>query len=339
MKRVTLLISLCALLCGPLAAQTTNPPVPPQPPSRVSVQSTTDSVPSTALQDKQKQLRDLERQLSLMRSQIAKQTQRSNNSSFSVVMPDQPVSTGYALPTRRYTGMMSRPQNLIVVPGIHTEPARITSLLEDMQVMSRIFAKELSEIDRSKQNAFFREPGKGSVSGLYLDGYGLVLTFQVGFPLIADGPPGQPEETKQDTADKVWHETRREIFQPGRSKDKKDNESEYDAKKVKDLKEMITRTLQHATNIKDLKTTESVVIIVTTMGGRKENRMMEGMMMYGMEDYGGYGMGGMMGSMGGGMGSKTSVLTVKATKPAIDEFAQGKTTLDTFQSKLQVTLY
>jgi hypothetical protein len=336
MKHITLLISLCALLCGPLAAQSSPPPVQSRPPSMVSAPSALEAVPSTALQDKQKQLRDLERQLSVMRQQIA--TQQTPTYTRQAILPNQPVNVAAGLPMRQYRGLSGRLQNLLVVPDPNTDPTQIASLLEDMQVMSRILEKELKEIDRSKRTNFPWGQGQGQIRGFYLDGYGLVLQFQVGFPLMANGPD-KPQETGQDTADKVWHETRREIFQPGRSKDKDEKETEYDVKKVSDLKEMITRTLQHATNIKDLQTTESVVIIVTTTGGREDNPMMYDMM-YGMDDYGGYGMGGgMMGGMRGGMGRKTSVLTVKAAKSAIDDVAQKKTTLDEFRSKLQTTLY
>ncbi len=143
---------------------------------------------------------------------------------------------------------------------------------------------------------------------------------------------------------------------------------------VEELKRDLITTLKHASNIRGLQPDEWVILTVIG-GGRQSGGVFGGggFMMGGygggMGGYGGYGVsggsssygggsmaggmgGGMMGGMGGGMGamgvmsgpgeigiSPATVLTIRAKKADIDNFAKGEQDFEQFRRKVQIFTY
>ncbi|MFC1764049.1 hypothetical protein ACFL6U_18495 [Planctomycetota bacterium] len=350
MKRIMLIFCLIILENGPLAAQDSVPPSSPEP---LMTPSSSLGAPSVSLDDKQQELRDLERQLNELRKQMGAQTTQRRRSSVGIskTLP-QSNRTNIARSHIVLGGMHISSPDLLVVPGPNS-PRQIDVVLEDMRIMTRILEKELKEYDLVKPQVFTPwDSGKHGIEGLYLDGYGLVFQLAVEFPLRSLGDEQKPDGDEEEPGDRVWHETRQEIFEPDRQRHKEqEKQEEYDPDRVDSLIATISETLRHASNIRALKENECVAVIVIS-------RLKAGdgiMTMYGDPDevvmglgggYGGYGGdygGGMGGMMGGWQRSRSasgsSVLTLKAKKGDIDALAQEKIDLDQFRSKLQTMLY
>lgn len=342
MTRMLLILNLLITLSCPLLAQrisgSSNSSGGKTAPQGTSVQVSS----TTALQQKQSELSQLERQLEQLRKQIDMQKKKEGQAigtygASTTQIGSRAMARRIVLP-----GIAPSSANFLVVSGASVDPERISTILEDMRVMARILEKELKDLDISTHQGFFNQWGTSEhgIEGLYLDGYGLVLELEVGFPLLAPKDANKQEETEA-VGDKVWSETRQEIFEPNRKRYKeKDKQKPYDAKKVESLKDTLARTLRHASNIRALKSNECVAIVVTS--GRAANNMM---MLYGMDGLG-YG-DAMSTGLGGGEinGSNASVqqgpsvLTLKAAKTHIDAFAQDQLDLDQFRAELQTTLY
>ena len=349
MKRVMILFSLTVIGSGPLAAQDAPAPLPSVSEAATSnavIATPTATVPAASLEMKQQQLNQLERQLAEIRKQIAQQeTKQSSGFGVQATVPRgrRSAATTYQVSV---PGLSGPSPSLLVVPGASDNPKEISSVLEDMKIMSRILEKELKEFARGKREGFLPwDAGKRNIEGLYLSGYGLVFRLEVGFPLISQGEKDTGKD-EEEPGDKVWRETRQEVFEPVRSRSGEADREAYDPEKVADLKESIARTLKHATNIRSLGENECVVL--TVISRRKQSKNFtryygEG---YGLAGYGS-GMTGGMGMGGGGYSGmadsrsrqKASVLNIKATKADIDSFAQGQFDLEQFQSQLQITLY
>jgi len=221
-------------------------------------------------------------------------------------------------------------RDLVVVPDEPVNPQQISMMLEDMRIMSRILEKELREFDLPKWQGFVSQWGssKPNIRGLYLDGYGLVFQLQVGFPLISQGEE-ETSEAEEEPVDKVWHETRQEIFEPARPRSQKSDREEYDPERVEGLKATIARTLRHAANIRTLEENECVVVIVTS-SRQRDNTLRPYYVPIDNSP---------MGMMGLGSSGEASVLSIKATKANIDAFAKKALDLNQFRSRLQVVLY
>ena len=331
MKHVTLILVLLTIGCGPLAAQTANATKDPSSgrddPTTVGLVSLF-SPSVTSLQQKQRQLNELERQLSDLRKQIDTQNKGQGDGILVKTDPssgtNQQISTRFILPVS-----YAASQDLLVIPGTPANPKQISTILEDMRIMSRILEKELREFDRPKRQAFASWGSDNhDIRGLYLDGYGLVFQLQVGFPLISQGQEETPD-AEEERGDKVWHETRQEIFEPAQPRSQNSDREEYDPERVEGLKATIARTLRHAANIRTLKENECVAVIVTSSRQQDNNPHWD----YWAPENGPLEM------MGLGSPRKASVLSIKATKANIDAFAKKALDLNQFRARLQVVLY
>jgi hypothetical protein len=357
MKRMLLISGLLAILSSPLTAQSSSASSQStsgysQSTSGSSQSPSTDRAPAqadntqmsstTALQQKQAELNLLERQLEQLRKQIDKQKTKGDFQAVGGFGAAATSGAARVVTTRRVVvpGTASSAANLLVVPGESVDSERVAATLEDMRVMARILEKELKDFNLTKRQGIFNRwgPVEHSIEGLYLDGYGLVFQLEVGFALFAQETE-DTEENQEAGVDKVWSETRQELFEPNRKRyPEEEAQRPYDAKKVESLKDSVARTLRHASNIRTLKSNECVAIVVTSGREAHNNRMMP----YGMDNlvYGdamtsGYGIMGPNASAPQGR----SVLTIKAGKAHIDAFAQGEMDVDQFRSELQITLY
>ncbi|MBN2594942.1 MAG: hypothetical protein JXA81_15660, partial [Sedimentisphaerales bacterium] len=173
--------------------------------------------------------------------------------------------------------------SVLVIPSEQATTQDLITINEDMNVMSRIFEKNLEQerVATFTSNIFI--PGRrerygallgnsrGQIQSMYLQGFGALFLLKVDFPLSP--PPDVQKEQQQETqkaeqGDPVWRQIRQEMYEPEKSRRdrRKDRpESKYDAEKVENLKTTLIQTLKHAANIRCLKPDESVIL--TVVGG------------------------------------------------------------------------
>jgi len=201
---------------------------------------------------------------------------------------------------------------VLVIPTAEIKPEDLITIMEDMNVMSRIFDKKLTPsylIQRRSFNSRIRistpfSRDSRSTGAMYVQGYGMLFLTKVDFPLSP--PPEIPEEKKtEESTDPIWDQTKQEIYMPEdvrRSRSRSGRSEEmpsYDAEKVDDLKRTLTRTLKHAANIRGLKPDEWVNVTVIS----------------------------------------SAALTIRAKKSDIDAFSEGELDFDEFRQKVVIFTY
>jgi len=170
---------------------------------------------------------------------------------------------------------------VLVVPGREVEPQSFDPLVEDLSIMSRIIQKSLSDgypllADMSAMNSLLinltgQSPGSGPrlffpvtrrPKPMYIGGYGALFFLQVDFPLLP--PREQLEQAAAERADPVWAETRRSLFEPQTVilPDDAPPAEPYDEGKVQMLKDKLKTVMRHAANIRALEPNEWLVIVV-----------------------------------------------------------------------------
>ena len=266
-------------------------------------------------------------------------------------------------------------ENVLVIPAVDMDAQKLAETVEDMKIMSHIFAKELAEADMlpgGRRWVFFWRRSSNELRCIYLEGYGAVFLMEVDFPLLPVAEP-QAQEAEEGT-DPVWQEARRQLTSPEEDifDSGSDEEVEYDADKVEDLKSKLIRNLKHASNIRNLPDKEWIIIAVTGAGGQtggiqidvhvegdkggRSGRGRPGAIggraraLSGRGSRAGGGRAGAVGGRGGGFGggftgglsttpASATVLTVRAKKADVDAFAKGKLDFDKFQKRVQMFTY
>jgi hypothetical protein len=128
---------------------------------------------------------------------------------------------------------------------------------------------------------------------------------KVDFPLSPSRQAPQQDGAEQkEEGDKVWQDTRRQLYEPEKLSKRKtdDSATKYDAEKVENLKTTLINALKHASNIRNLKPDESVILTITGSG-------------------------------------KSAVLTIRVKKSDIDGLAKGDYDLDQFHQRVQMISY
>ena len=284
----------------------------------------------------------------------------------------------------RTTGRTDRGR-VLVIPTMEVKPEEFEATKEDMHVMLYILEKELQK-PRLIQGVFFdfgdffaREGY--ALQAVYVQDYGAFFFTEVDFPLVFPSKSQEPPvETTKEQVDPIWQRAQQEMFSsqdpaaggpfPGRQ--------EGGPETLEVLKNDLIRLLKHASNIRNLKSDEWVILTVIGAGGRPiEGGMMvtpgatmgtrskpAGGGMYGTGGYGGgaagFGLGGYggaggvagYGAMGGagfgfgrmavvpGMGTASSAtLTMRVKKADVDAFAKGDIDFEQFQQKVKILTY
>jgi hypothetical protein len=223
----------------------------------------------------------------------------------------------------RTTGRTDRGR-VLVIPTTEVKPEEFEATGADMQVMLYILEKEIQK-PRMIQGvfldygSFFDRDGR-TFQGIYVQDYGVFFFTEVDFPLVFP-PEAQepPVETTKEQGDPIWQRAQQEIFSsqdptvasqlPGRQEGGRET--------LEELKEDLTRLLRHASNIRNLKADEWVILTVIGAGGWtteagimgpygagvRSGMRLGGAGKYGTGSYGGYGGGGGgYGGYGGGSG-------------------------------------
>jgi hypothetical protein len=254
---------------------------------------------------------------------------------------------------------------VLIIPSEQIKTEDLISINEDMNVMSRIFEKNLEQdrITTARGNFFgsrydpfvtYLGGSRGDIQSMYLQGYGALFLLKVDFPLSPspDVQQEQQETKKEEQGDPVWRQMRQEIYEPenvNRRRRTEKPEEKYDPEKVENLKTTLIKTLKHATNIRSLKPDESVIltvtgsgevagtkIIATTATGRNNQQVIvqqkdaDGKMTTRI----------LQGNTLDEVGlSSPTVLVIRAKKSDIDAFAKGELDLDKFRTSVQMFSY
>lgn len=236
---------------------------------------------------------------------------------------------------------------VLVIPTAETEPQDLVTMMEDMTVMCRIFDKRLEQSNlvsgrfTTGSRLILPRPfswGSRSTGAMYIQGYGALFLTRVDF--LLSPPPEAPEEkeTEEEDVDPVWEQMKQEMYEPEdvsrRRRTGERPEEKYDAEKVEELKETLIKALKHATNIRGLKPDESVILTVTGKAGQS-GPFVTGVYKSGDSKYITT-----TGSAGAGSGSLSpTVLTIRAKKSDIDDFAEDKLSFEKFSEKTQLLSY
>jgi hypothetical protein len=219
-------------------------------------------------------------------------------------------------------------ETTLVVPTTETIekiPDFIETTVKDLNIMCRIFSKELELSDRfpelhemvifsdSYEDYFDHRGFMGQESrktkGIYLDGYGALFLIEVDFPLSAPPQAEEQEKEIEEPGDPVWRQTEQELYAPEKLK-KNEKESdpakEYDAEKVENLKRKLVKSLKYTANIRSIKADESIIISIR---GRHL------------------------------AANPTKVLIIRVKKSDLDSFAKGDVDFDKFRQKVQMLMY
>ncbi len=278
---------------------------------------------------------------------------------------DQLVSRSVSFSTgRRTTGTRN---TVFVIPSQEIKTEEILTINEDINVMSRIFEDKLNQVRFAGANrgwAFtgnrwmadrygtYLGFGSNKAGSMYLQDYGALFLMNVDFPLSAP-PEAEKQEQKEpekENVDKVWEETRQQIYEPqetirtGRGAERR--EVKYDADKVEKLKTTLIESLKHAANIRILKPDESVILSITGSGVSSDK-------IVGIIGYPGTDQKLVIEKSGGKQITKVytgglpddlqlsspKVLVMRAKKTDIDSFAKGDLNLDSFRQRVQIISY
>jgi len=243
---------------------------------------------------------------------------------------------------------------VLVIPSEQTTTEDLLTINEDMNVMSRIFEKNLDQERIATVTSSIFLPGRRSpygmllgssrneIQSMYLQGFGALFLLKVDFPL---SPPPDVQEQEQETqkaeeGDPVWQEMRQEMYEPEKvdRRDRTDHqESKYEPEKVENLKTTLIKALKHAANIRSLKKDESVILTVigsgeasgdTTMVTTRRTIMVNGHKRIISEPF----------QVSTGLPSRTAVV-IRTTRSKIDDFAKGDLDFDKFREQVQVLTY
>ena len=156
-------------------------------------------------------------------------------------------------------------KSLVIRHGV-TEAKTLAAAEEDLNVMARILRKAVSKkvADEPYQVLGVTISGNDGVKNLQIEGYGAIFLLRANFAL-AGAAPKVIEDKPKDPANSTWDEARQELYggprrpasRPAKSK------SEFDPKRVDELKDSLLEALKNASNIRALKEDEFVTVVVS----------------------------------------------------------------------------
>lgn len=212
---------------------------------------------------------------------------------------------------------------ILLIPEKTTDSESFGQLVEDMQVMSMILKDAVGTATAPGVYGYRAEaivlPGFLGRSGsfmpeaIWLDGYGVVFTLRVDFPLISMEEKGQEQpKTEQEKTDEVWQRSKNQlkgITLPDVNADRKG--MVFDPIRVRELQKKLIKSLRHASNIRNLTAKDRIVVVVR---GAVDKQSPESDV-------------------------PTSIMTLQAAKQDIDAFADEKIDLEVFTKKTAVIIY
>ncbi len=265
------------------------------------------------------------------------------------LVENHPLNAQQALlETVSVRSVLASAAKVLVIPSTETKKEDLPAIIEDMNVMSRIFDKRhkrrpdaMGLIDSLRGSYSYSSSAGSAPEAIYLAGYGCIFFTKVDFPLIA--PREVKTEKPQEGVDPVWEQTKRQMYGARSGRNVRffvaGRHGQYDAEQVQDLKKNLIKDLKHASNIRHLQPEEQVVLSV--VGSVATPVMMDEYMddrRFGTRR--GYADEGMYEDMVALMVDRPqpsrAVMTIRARKSDIDAFAEGKIDFDKFSKQVAV---
>jgi hypothetical protein len=230
---------------------------------------------------------------------------------------------------------------ILLVPTEQIEPEKFSAITEDINVMARIFDKDIEPRRSHWQHWPFRHDDEAT-RAIYIQGYGVLFLTKVDFPLA---PPPEIQVEKADSGtDPVWQRAKQEMYpsqigvkgggttivsnQHGTSYLVSKHTSmatDYDPDRVDELKRKLLRLLRHATNIRNINDQEWITLAVT---GASQPVIIKQVIVTSDK------------AESVPIIQKTSnassVLTICVKKADVDAFAQDKLDFDKFREKAEI---
>jgi len=259
-----------------------------------------------------------------------------------------------------YATKSSYAEAVLVIPAAEMKPEDLLAIMEDMNIMARIFDKQLAKahlIQSREYSRFYRwaesTQSWGTLNNLfskreglatetiYLEDFGAIFLMKVDFPLVP--PPKVEEKEAEEPTDRIWAQTKQEIYMPDAVKKSKGAPpaEAYDAEKVEKLKRTLISALKHASNIRALKQEQWVILTMIGWSGRP--RGISGRAGQNCWACHALDQGGALAekvnykSFPTGMGfCLPAVLTICAKKSDIDAFAKGELKYEEFRQRTKI---
>jgi hypothetical protein len=231
----------------------------------------------------------------------------------------------------------------VIIKFSDAEATTAGGLEEDVFVMARVISRTLERAEADKVKYKLGVPmlltGSGrSVRPMYIEGLGPLFMIKVSFPLL---PPPKPEEksARKRGNDTEWDEAQRDVFAAAEAwADEPDRDSDYNEERVSLLKRELVGALKSAANMRGLKPEEFVNIAV--FGHAPPVRIKS--ISYPASGDVGIGLPAarvVYDKNGAANASRGSVLTLRARKSDIDDFAAGKLDNDAFTARVTTAAY
>jgi len=240
------------------------------------------------------------------------------------------------------------PDAVLVIPGKPLDPQAVGQIAEDLSIMSRIIQKNalaeyqgaggpggygayrdfvwISGLDAIGPDVLFPAPDRPKP--MYLGGYGAVFFIQINYPLLP--PPQTPQEqpaTQQE--DPIWAQTKRDVLEPQANvvlpQEAGKPAEPYSRELVDTLRNALITTMKHATNIRVLEPSEWIAIVVQgpaavpQMGQNPPTTANTRPVV--------------------GIAVGKTMLTLRATKADVDQYAKGQLNQQQFEQRLQIVTY
>ncbi len=163
-------------------------------------------------------------------------------------------------------------RKVLVIPDSDVKPEELDALTQDLLVMSHILDERFKE-SRTIKGVFtdfgdFFGRDSRETEAIYIQGYGALFLMEVNFAFSPPPKEQEKEAEKTEDVDPTWQRAKQKIFSPkgpGGGSDFVSEES-YSAEKIDQLKTELIKTLKHASNIRNLKADEWVILTVIGKG-------------------------------------------------------------------------
>lgn len=237
---------------------------------------------------------------------------------------------------------------LIIADG-GADAGNLAKLNEDLAVMTRILSKAVdTDNSRSPQNwamgiVVTTLGGPRMPQSIYLDGYGALFMLNARYPLVAPETAEPVKEPEAET-DSEWEDAKAEVLgrrNANRARVKQARAKaapEYDATQVENMKHMLIDALKSARNIRGLKPTDWITVVVTGSDGLPGPQIKSATSQFsfkynqpgpGYEDV-------LIAHADKPTGSESSQMVVRIKKSEVDAFANASLTADEFAKRVQI---
>jgi hypothetical protein len=251
---------------------------------------------------------------------------------------------------RMFISPADGPEQPLIISTGSLDQDDVGNLEEDMTIMARILEKSVNRAgaggddstDRKAMGIHLWALGQALNRGardIYVEGTGAIFILGANMPLVGQPKVATDEKEKKET-NSAWESARTEIFGENESELKKARRERvtvapYDAGRIDALKKNLIDSLKNAANIRGLKDNETITIVVQGPAGRgyavANGNVRVQHIPGNVEAF----------TFNNAEPRRTpkTLLTLRAKKGDINEFATGKIDAEQFRKKVSVSTY